>query len=57
MSNLKKLVGQIKTKEERIYAGSKSLLLFAIIYFPHYFKVKGAPFHKEMCKNIDDLNA
>ncbi len=32
-------------------------MLFAIIYFKHYFKNPSAPFHKDMCKNFDNMNA
>lgn len=45
------------TKDERIYAGSKSLLLFWMIYFPHYFKSDCAPFHSDLCDRIDRMNA
>lgn len=30
--------------------------MFALIYFPHYFKSKSAPFHYTMCEDIDDLD-
>lgn len=42
------------TREERIYACSKSFKLFAIFYFTKYFSFRSAPFHDDF---FDDFEA
>lgn len=43
-------------REMRLYACSKSLLLFSLYYFPHYWSHKSSNFHKEFCSWLDSLD-
>lgn len=43
------------SREERLFLCEESFLLFAIYYFPQYFKYTLADYHKEMSLDLHDL--
>jgi hypothetical protein len=43
------------TREERIYATSKSFKLFCVFYFTKYFSYQPAPFHDDFFQDFEDL--
>ena len=43
------------TREERVYATSKSFKLFCVYYFTKYFTYQPAPFHDDFFQDFEDL--
>ena len=44
----------INDREERIFAALQDYDIFCIVYFPHYFHLKPAPFHNELSQVLKD---
>lgn len=43
------------TRDQRVYACSRSFFLFAIYYFTRFFAYKRAPFHDDFYQDFEDL--
>ena len=44
----------VNNRDERIFASLQDYDIFCILYFPHYFHLKPAPFHDELSKVLQD---
>lgn len=44
----------INDRDERIFAAMQDYDIFCLLYFPHYFHLKPAPFHNELSRVLQD---
>ena len=50
----KRLGIDINNRDERVYVALRSYWAFCLIYFPHYFPLKPAPFHRKLVRTLCD---